>query len=177
MSVLERIEKVDIRNLLGKGWLTHDGMWFFHTLSEFGAAKANQLNKAAIQSLAPIEVDRMKGLLGIREEKFENFHDLVQFMNAALELILPDSVQRRFHLTTPGGNLLRWQWEDFQCFAYKGMKQIGAIDGYRCGVMYRIECWLEALHVRYSIEPVIEGCLMHKNGACSGEIRVLSLQE
>lgn len=119
----------------------------------------------------------MKRLLGITEEKFENFDELAQFMNAALELTLPDSVKKRLHLTTPAVNLICWQWENFQCFAYKGMKQIGAIDGYQCGVIYRIECWLEALSVRYLIQPVIKGCLMHKNGVCDGEIRVLSPQE
>jgi hypothetical protein len=52
------------------------------------------------------------------------------------------------------------------------MKLIGAIDGYRCGVMYRIECWLEALEIRFSMHPRIVGCLMHEKGACEGEIRV-----
>ena len=52
------------------------------------------------------------------------------------------------------------------------MKRIGAIDGYRCGVMYRIECWLEVLGVRYSMQPIIEGCLMHETGVCEGEIQI-----
>jgi hypothetical protein len=53
------------------------------------------------------------------------------------------------------------------------MKQIGAIDGYRCGVMYRIECWLEALGIEFSMHPRIDRCLMQERGACEGEIRVL----
>jgi len=172
MGVLDGIEKTEIRNLLGKGWLTHDGMWFYHTCREFGIEKANELNKAAIKSMAPIEMDRMKRLLGIAREKFETFDELVQFMLAALELTLPDSVFKKFRFTPHAGNLIRWKWESLQCFAYKGMKQIGVIDGYRCGVMYRIECWLEALGVRYSMQPVIEGCLMHEKGVCQGEIQV-----
>jgi hypothetical protein len=172
MGVLDGIEKTEIRNLLGKGWLTHDGMWFYHTCRELGIEKANELNKAAIKSLASIEVDRMKRLLGIAQEKFETFDELLKFMLSALELTLPDSVFRKLHLTASAGNLMRWEWESLQCFAYKGMKQIGVIDRYHCGVMYRIECWLEALGVRYSMQPVIEGCLMHEKGACEGEIQV-----
>ena len=57
------------------------------------------------------------------------------------------------------------------------MKQIGAIEGYRCGVMYRIECWFEALGVRYSMQPVIEGCLMHDKGICEGQIEVFLAKE
>jgi len=69
-------------------------------------------------------------------------------------------------------NLLHWEWEKRGCFAFKGMKQIGIIDGYRCGVIYRIECWLEALGIKYSIDPKIDKCIMHEKGACSGDLRV-----
>ena len=64
MGALDRIEKADLRNLLGKGWLTHDGLWFFHTYQELGIEKANALNRAAIKSLAPIEIERAKRILG-----------------------------------------------------------------------------------------------------------------
>jgi len=93
-------------------------------------------------------------------------------MLEALELTLPESVFKNFHITAPAENLIRWKWDNFQCFAYKGMQQMGVIDGYRCGVMYRIECWLEALGIRYSMHPKIGGCLMHEKGVCEGEIRV-----
>ena len=172
MGVFDGIEKTDIRNLLGKDWLTHDGMWFYHTCNAFGIARANELNKAAIKSLAPIEVDRMKRLLKIARRRFETFDDLMTFMQPALELTLPDSVFRKFHFTAPAENTIRWKWENLQCFAYKGMKQIGLISGYHCGVMYRIECWLESLGIKYLMRPAIEGCLMHQKGACEGEIQV-----
>jgi hypothetical protein len=79
---------------------------------------------------------------------------------------------QNFHLAAAAGNRIHWNWERFQCFAYKGMKQAGLIDGYRCGVMYRIACRLDALGVEYSMRPVIEGCLMHEKGACEEELQV-----
>ncbi|MBW2095233.1 MAG: hypothetical protein JRI80_10115 [Deltaproteobacteria bacterium] len=172
MSVLDRIEKRAIRDLLGKGWLTHDGMWFYHIYKEFGIESANVFNKAAIKSLAPIEMKRMKRVLGVAKENFDTFDELTDFLFAALELTLPDSVFKRAHFSAPSSGLIHWVWERGQCFAYKGMKQIGAIDGYRCGVLYRIGCWLEALGVTCSMHPKIDGCLMHENGACEGEFRV-----
>jgi hypothetical protein len=117
-------------------------------------------------------MDRMKRILGISRERFETFDELMNFMSAALELTLPDSVFTGFHFTSHEGSIIRWEWEKLQCFAYKGMKQIGVIDGYRCGIMYRIKCWLEALGVRYSIQPAIEECLIHEKGICEGEIKV-----
>jgi hypothetical protein len=173
VSVFNRVEKREIRDLLGKGWLTHDGMWFYHTYRELGIEKANKLNKEAIRSLAPIEIKRVKRALGIGGKKIGTFEELKDFMLEALEMILPNSVFERFRFQAPSNNLLHWEWERGECFAYKGMKQIGIIDGYRCGVMYRIECWLEALGIKYSIDPKIDKCLMHDKGACSGDIRIM----
>jgi len=173
VSVLNKIGKREIRDLLGKGWLTHDGMWFYHTYQEFGVEKANKLNKAAIRSLAPIEIKRVQKALGIGGGKIGTFEELKDFMLEALEVILPNSVFEKFRFRASSKDLLHWEWESGECFAYKGMKQIGIIDGYRCGVMYRIECWLEALGIKYSIDPKIDKCMMHEKGACLGDIKVI----
>jgi hypothetical protein len=173
VSVLNKIGKREIRDLLGKGWLTHDGMWFYHTYQEFGVEKANKLNKAAIRSLAPVEIKRVQKALGIGGGKIGSFEELKDFMLEALEVILPNSVFKKFRFRASSKDLLHWEWESGECFAYKGMKQIGIIDGYRCGVMYRIECWLEALGIKYSIDPKIDKCMMHEKGACLGDIKVI----
>jgi len=173
VSVLNKIGKRELKNLLGKGWLTHDGMWFYNTYQELGIEKANKLNKASIRALAPIEIERVKKALGIGGEKIWTFEELKDFMLEAFEMILPDSVFEKFRFRASSKDLLHWEWESGECFAYKGMKQIGIIDGYRCGVMYRIECWLEALGIKYTIDPKIDKCMMHKKGACLGNIRVI----
>src|SRR4030042_1779037 len=105
MGVLDRIEKTEIRDLLGKGWLTHDGMWFYHTCQEFGIEKANTLNKRAIQSLAPIEMQRTKKVLGI-DKKIGTIEELKDFMLDALELIPPASVFEKSHFSAPSRDLL-----------------------------------------------------------------------
>lgn len=173
MSILGKIEKREIRDLLGKGWLTHDGMWFFHTYRELGIEKANSINKAAIQSLAPIEVHRTIKILGMDKEKIRTLDEVKNFMLEALELILPASVFDKIKFSVTPGDLLHWEWEREECFAYKGMKKIGILDGYRCGVMYRIECWLDALGLKYTINPKIDKCIMPEKGMCFGDIRIL----
>ncbi len=172
MNALDLIEKNDLRDLLGKGWLTHDGMWFYNTYQALGIEQANTLNKAAIRSIAPIEINRVKKILGVGDEIIESFEILKDFMDKAFQLILPESVFGRFHFGTSQNNIFHWEWEKEQCFAFKGMTQIGTIDEYRCGVMYRIECWLEALGIKYSIDPKIDRCIMHLTGICSGDIKV-----
>ena len=43
MKILNRISKKELRDLLGKGWLTHDGMWFYHTYQALGIETANEV--------------------------------------------------------------------------------------------------------------------------------------
>ena len=134
------------------------------------------MNKASLKTLAPFDMERVKQLLGVTQEKLLHFDNLVQFMNAALELTLPDSVMKRLNVTAPEDSCIHWKWEKYQCFAYKGISQIGAIDGYDCGVIYRFLCWLEALGFRCSTQPVIEKCLMRENGGeCEGDIHILTI--
>jgi hypothetical protein len=123
--------------------------------------------------MAPFELSRMKKLLGITKEKFDDFNELMQFMSSALEITMPDSVFSMLHFTSIEENVMHWKWEHAQCFAYKKMNQIGTIAGYRCGVLYRIECWLQVLGVEYSLHPAVDKCIMHSKGQCEGDIRVV----
>jgi hypothetical protein len=138
---------------------------------EFGIDAANRLNKAAIKTMAPMEMSRTRKVLGIEGEGIESFGEMEEFTFKALHLIMPVSVSSRMHLTSPAFNVIRWDWDEGLCFAYRGMQQIGLLDGYECGVIYRLECWLEALGVPFEVDPRITACIMHTTGECSGEFR------
>ncbi|HEY9161366.1 MAG TPA: hypothetical protein VIS94_09795 [Desulfomonilia bacterium] len=172
MSVLERVEKSGVRDFLGRGWLTHDGMWFYNTYNELGIEAANKLNLAAIRSLAPIELMGARKLLGLDKKEITSFDELAGFLKDCLELILPASLFGKMSIYVSERNIFRWEWKQGECFAYKGMLQAGLVDEYRCGVMFRIECWLKALNIKYEISPVIDKCIMHEKGMCRGEIKV-----
>lgn len=60
MNLIDKIDKRDLRELITKGWMTHDAMWFYHTLQEFGIEKTNKINLAAVQSMSMIEAKRLK---------------------------------------------------------------------------------------------------------------------
>lgn len=172
MGALEQIDKKALRDYLARGWLTHDGMWYFNVAQSLGAERANELNRAAIRSMAAMEMQRTKKLLGIGDAELASFEDFVFFFRSALEIVLPESVNKRFLITTPERNIVRWKWADNECFAYKGMQQIGLLDQYVCGVIYRIECWLDALKIWFTVEPKLERCVMCEGGKCSGEFRL-----
>ncbi|HNT91292.1 MAG TPA: DUF6125 family protein [Smithellaceae bacterium] len=170
MKSIAGLTKQELIELENRCWMTHDGMWFFVCLSNFGIERANKLNKAAIRGLAPFEVGRTKKAVGFEKEKVENFLEFEHYFAAARTLFIPPFMKGS--VSFPRENVMRWEFEPGQCFAYKGIKRMGAIDQYECGVMYRIECWLECLGVRYEMTPKVDKCLMQLTGYCSGEIEL-----
>jgi len=168
-GILGRLTREQIRDLVTKGWLTHDGMWFDEAARAQGIDAANDLNRAAIAAMAPFEVRRLCEALEVDPRSLREAAAVAGFVAAGIRLVTPDSVSAHLRVTAGEGSL-HWEWDAGECFAYKGMQRFGHLDGYRCGVIYRIECWLEALGVRARREPAVEGCLMHTTGSCAGDL-------
>lgn len=166
MSTADRISIEDLRELLNKGWMTHDAMWFYHCVQEVGIEKTNKINRAAVRSMAMIEVKRMKKFIGL--EKVESYDDLQRLFQDGFEVIKPDFM--KFSCTFPGDNIVRWETE--QCFAYDGVKGLGLIDQYECGIIDRTYGWLDGLDLQYSVTPELNGCLLHSDGKCVREMKV-----
>ncbi len=163
-------EKNQLIELLNKNWMTHDGMWFYHCVQEFGIEKTNHLNKAAIAALAPIEMKRLKKFMGIEQEPIDTFDAFKRFFEKAKELFIPDFMNAAMSFREK--NVVHWEFKSKSCFAYKGMVSAGVIDRYECGVIYRIECWLNSLGINYSVNPKISTCRMLVNGNCSGDFLI-----
>jgi len=166
---LDRLTREQGRDLVAKGWLTHDGMWFDEAARTLGIGPANDMNRAAIRAMAPFEVSRLAKALGVDPGALRDPAAVARFVAAGIRLVTPESVFAHLRVTA-GVGLLHWEWDPGECFAYKGMRRFGWLDGYRCGVIYRVECWLEALGVRPRGEPAVEGCVMHATGGCAGDL-------
>lgn len=167
MNSLESLDKREIKELLSKGWITHDAMWFAHALETVGIEKTNRINQAAVRSMAVIEAARLKKVLGFKKEKIDTFDELVWLLKGAMELVLADFMH--FRMTTPQKNVIHWEMEHNNCFAYKGITGMGAIDQYDCGVLLRVKTWLSAMKVEFKMVPEVKRCIMHTRGDCSGD--------
>jgi len=168
MRAPEQLSRKEITDLLNKGWMSHDGMWFYHCLKEFGIEMANKLNKAAIQSLAPLEMKRLTKLLGI--ENMETFEEFKALFTGSFELLIADFMNAR--MSFPEKNVFHWEFVPQQCFAYKGMQKMGVIEDYECGVIYRVECWIASLGIPYQASPRVTKCMMRDKGHCAGDFRL-----
>lgn len=161
---MKTLEKNELKEILIKNWMTHDAMWFYHCLQECGIERTNKINKAAVRAMGIIEIRRIQKAVGI--EKVATFEDFKSLLEAAWDIVKGDFMKSSFSL--PSKNVLRGDFEN--CFAYEGIKQIGAIEQYQCGIFERIYGWFDGMGIKYSISPQVEGCMMHTDGKCFREI-------
>ncbi|MFB0560662.1 MAG: DUF6125 family protein [Candidatus Lokiarchaeia archaeon] len=165
MTLFDKLSKQELKELLIKCWMTHDGMWFYHCFLEFGIDTANKLNKEAIKSLSAIEVQRIKKARGMEKERIETFEQLKKMVNAVFSVVKGDFMD--FEYSFLSENCLHW--EQKKCFAHEGMKRIGVSEKYECGLLYRVQCWLDILGVKYSINPQTDTCILNSCEKCSGD--------
>jgi hypothetical protein len=161
---LRALKKNELKEILIKNWMTHDAMWFFHCYQECGIDRTNKINKAAIRSMAAIEIRRIKKAVGM--DKVETFEDLKSLVDSAFDTLTGDFMD--FTYSFPSANVLHGEWKN--CFAYDGIKRLGIIDRYQCGILERIYGWFDGLGIKYSVAPQVEGCMMHTDGKCFRDI-------
>jgi len=157
---MRSLDKHELKELLVKCWMTHDGLWFYHCLQECGIEKTSGMNQAAARTMGTIEAKRIIRALGI--EKVETFEALTELVEKGFDLVRGDFMQ--FDFSFPSRNTMHF--ETSQCFAHDGIKRMGAIDGYDCGIFARVAGWFDGLGIEYEIDPPLEGCLMHTTGSC-----------
>jgi len=164
------MDKHDIKEIISKCWITHDGMWFAHTLSAHGIEETNRLNRAAIRSMVPIELNRFMKVMDVEKKELLNFTGFSAFFSEVREFLIPDFMNVLIQFEAPDRML--WQFTGKGCFAYNGVKQANVHTRYLCGPLYRIQCWLEYLGIAYEMSPDISVCTMAERGNCSGRFQL-----
>jgi hypothetical protein len=159
------LQPKQVKELLNKGWMTHDAMWFYNCLQEIGIEKTNKINRAAVKMMAAVEMKRMRKALGVGEIK--DFDTLRQLFEDCMAIASGDFMKYKFEY--PGGNVIHSEW--LSCFAYEGVKALGVIDRYECGIMDRIEAWWDALGLKWEVQPKVTGFMWHTEGRCYREYR------
>jgi len=159
--------EIELRELLLKCWMTHDGAWFYHCVQEFGIEATNRLNKAAIRTLAQVELPRVTRTLALSTEAPVDFERLKQVIDGMFSVVKGDFMD--FAYGFPEQDIMDWRMQ--RCFAYEGMKRMGVSDRYQCGLVYRVGAWVETLGVAYEIDPPMNGCMMHEKGYCSARFK------
>jgi len=161
---MRTLQRNELKEILIKNWMTHDAMWFYHCLQECGIERTNKINKAAVRAMGTIEIRRIQKALGV--EKVATFEDFRSLLEATWDIVNADFM--KVHFSLPSQNVLRGDFE--RCFAYEGIKRIGVIEQYQCGIFERIYGWFDGMGMKHSVFPEVEGCMMHTDGKCFREI-------
>ncbi len=106
MDALTVLNKKDLRELLLKGWMTHDAMWLQQSALACGAEKANAMNASAIEAMALIEIQRIKKALGITKSTVETFEELSSLIEATFSVVKGDFM--KFTFSFPTKNVFQW---------------------------------------------------------------------
>ena len=162
---MSALEPSQVKELLNKNWMTHDAMWFFHCMRKLGMDETNQLNQAAVRSMARIEAGRLAEALGL--ESIASPEDLKRFVEGVFSVAKAEFMDFTYEFLQDGSLRINMG----ECFAHKGMRRLGVLDQYRCGIYLRVDTWLDALGVNYEAGPAFEGCLKHRQGECSRTYR------
>jgi hypothetical protein len=159
--IVDEIGFESIKELLLKGWMTHDSMWFFYCLENFDIEKTNKINRLAIKGMAKIEAKRLKEAFNI--EDIKTFRDLQTFIESSFQVVKANFMD--FTYLFPNFNQMEFKMN--HCFAYEGVKRMGIADKYQCGIFDRIDTWFQELEIEFQGIPKVERCLMHNSGNCS----------
>ena len=170
MTLFDRLNKQELKELLLKCWMSHDGAWFYNAYKEYGIEVANKLNKGAIKNLSILEMQRIQKALGMEKKRIKTFEELKEFIDSGFSILKGDFMKFDYNFSEP--NKLHWEMDT--CFAFEGMKMIGVKQGYECGVIFRVLCWLDALGLKYKLKPDIKDCLLYSQGKCYGDILIES---
>ena len=108
---MELLSKKELKEILIKGWMTHDAMWFLHCLRKTGIETTNKINKAASAGLGLIEAKRCKKILNIDEIK--TIDDLRKFVELIFHVVKAEFIKFTYKFINDN----EMECEMHECFA------------------------------------------------------------
>jgi len=162
-EIPEVIDKSQLRDALCSTWMRHDAMWFYHCSNEIGMELTNKINRAAVRDMALYEAKRLKKMLGYPDKNPQTYEELRTLLTQMFGMISAPFMKGSL-IFLPEENKVRMTWQS--CFAHLGITRMGVIGSYECGIFERIDSWLNALEVKWSVSPQVTRCMMHTDGEC-----------
>lgn len=79
------------KDLLVRGWMSHDARWFMAVAEHFGIDPANRLNQAVSRDLGRVEMKRFMKVLDLLPSK--NMGEYLKLKKASISLYGPDIIR------------------------------------------------------------------------------------
>lgn len=157
---LSPLSAAERESIIVKCWMSHDARWFAATAMTFGLEAAMRLNKLAIREEGKAEARRLVRLLGLPEVR--DASDFLLFQETAISLLGPELLDYSVTMRGPDGFDLSVQ----RCFAFEQVRRAGIDHEYECGIIPRIQGWLDELRTDCEISPQPARCLKAQGLQC-----------
>jgi len=141
------------KDLLVKGWMSHDARWFMAVAENFGIDAANRLNQFVCRGIGRVEMKRFMKSLSLSPPK-----DMEEYLNlkkAALSLYGSDLAEYEIKIL----NHQSYQMHLKRCFAYENIVRAGIKDEYECGIFARLQGWIDAQGLGHELTPPLGKCM------------------
>jgi len=148
------------KDLLIKGWMSHDARWFMAVAKHFGMDAANRLNQFVCRELGQVEMKRFMKSLALQSLK--NINEYLNLKKAALSLY--GSGLTEYEIKTLDDQTYEMHMK--RCFAYEHIIKAGIKDQYECGIFARLQGWIDALGYKHELIPPLGKCMMVLGKEC-----------
>jgi len=152
------------KDLLIKGWMSHDARWFMAVTQHFGIDHANRLNQMVARELGRVEMRRFIKALTLSSPK--NMDEYLNLKKAALSLFGPDLIEYQIKILDHQSYEMHLK----RCFAYENIMKAGISDQYECGILARLQGWIDALGLEHELTPPLGKCMMVLGKECRYKI-------
>ncbi|MDI7261844.1 MAG: DUF6125 family protein [Thermodesulfobacteriota bacterium] len=151
--MLNRLSFEMEKDLLIKGWMSHDARWFMAVAENFGIEAANQLNQIVARELGRVEMKRYMKTMNVLPPKDIDEH--LNLKKSAISLYGPDLIE--YEITVLDSQSYKMHLQ--RCFAHENIVKTGIKDQYECGIFARLEGWIDAQGLEHRLIPPLSQCM------------------
>jgi len=126
------------KDLLIKGWMSHDARWFMAVAEHFGIEAANRLNQMVARELGRVEMKQFMRALDL--SPLRNMEEYLNLKRAALSMFGRDLVDYEIRILDHQSYEMHLK----RCFACENIVKAGIKDQYECGIFSRLQGWIDA---------------------------------
>jgi len=148
------------KDLLIKGWMSHDARWFMAVAKHFGMDAANRLNQFVCREIGRVEMKRLMKFLALSSP--QNINEYLNFKKAAISLYGPNLIEYEIKILDHQSYEMHLK----RCFAYENIVRAGIEDRCECGIFARIQGWIDAQGLEHELAPSLGKCMMVLGKKC-----------
>ena len=154
------------RDLLIKGWMSHDARWYMAVAEHFGIEAANRLNQMVARDLGRVEMKRFMKALDLSPSR--NMEEYLNLKKAALSMFGRDLVDYEIRIFDHQSYEMHLK----RCFAHENIVKAGIKDQYECGIFSRLQGWIDAQGLEHELTPALGKCMKVLGKKCYYSVKL-----